>query len=148
MDCMILLEHFKEVYATGNAPFILDAEAGEALKNYSFPGNVRELRNICIRLCAKYAGRKVGVDALMEELETSFPAPGSGEIQDVEAVERDLSSRGFRLDETIDQWERRYITAALRISGGNLSKAARILGVNRTTLYSRVQRLSIQLDDN
>ena len=147
-DYMILLEHFKEVYATGNAPFILDAEAGKALQNYSFPGNVRELRNICIRLCAKYAGRKVGVDALMEELETSFPAPGLGDMQNMEEVERDLSSTGFRLDETINQWERRYITAALRISGGNLSKAARILGVNRTTLYSRIQRLSIQLEDN
>jgi DNA-binding NtrC family response regulator len=147
-DCMILLEHFKEVYATGNAPFVLDAEAVKALQNYSFPGNVRELRNICIRLCAKYPGRKVNVAALMEELETSFQTPGASDMQDLEAVERDLSNKGFRLDDTISEWERRYITTALRISGGNLSKAARILGVNRTTLYSRVQRLSIQLEDN
>ena len=145
---MILLEHFKEVYAGGNAPFILEAEAVKALQNYSFPGNVRELRNICIRLCAKYPGRKVSEAALMEELETSFHAPGQADMQDMEAVERDLSNKGFRLDDIISQWERRYINAALRISGGNLSKAARILGINRTTLYSRVQRLSIELEDD
>ena len=148
LDCMILLEHFKAVYATGNASFVLDAEAAKALQNYSFPGNVRELRNICIRLCAKYPGKSIGVEALLEELETSIPAPAQGDLQDMEAVERDLLNKRFRLDETINQWERRYITAALTMSGGNLSKAARMLGVNRTTLYSRVQRLSIDLEDN
>ncbi|EDN65076.1 hypothetical protein BGP_6252 [Beggiatoa sp. PS] len=40
------------------------------------------------------------------------------------------------------EWERRYINAALKISQGNLSQAARILGINRTTLYSKMQRLS------
>ena len=146
-DCMILLEHFRGVYASNSAPFILDADASRALQNYAFPGNVRELRNICIRLCAKYPGKNVGVEALMEELETAIPTPAV-DPQDLGAVERELAQKDFRLDETINQWERRYITAALKLSGGNLSKAARILGINRTTLYSRVQRLSIQLEDN
>ena len=39
--------------------------------------------------------------------------------------------------------ERQYIETALRLGGGNLSKAARLLGVNRTTLYSRLARLSL-----
>lgn len=147
-DCMILLEHFKGVYATGNAPFELDKNARKALQNYTFPGNVRELRNICIRLCAKYPGKTVGLEALLEELETGFTTTTQMDANEMEAVEQDLLDKGFRLDETINQWERRYISAALRMCSGNLSKAARMLGVNRTTLYSRIQRLSIATDDN
>ena len=147
-DCMILLEYFKGVYATGNVPFELDEQARTALQNYTFPGNVRELRNICIRLCAKYPGKTVGLEALLEELETGFTATAQMDSNEMEAVEHDLLNKGFRLDETINQWERRYISAALRMCGGNLSKAARMLGVNRTTLYSRIQRLSIAVDGN
>jgi len=46
------------------------------------------------------------------------------------------------LDDVLLQWERRYIDAALTQSQGNLSQAARILGINRTTLYSKMQRLN------
>ena len=53
-----------------------------------------------------------------------------------------LRAEGFRLDQVLDSWEQRYIDAALRMSDGNLSEAARVLGVNRTTLYSKIQRLS------
>jgi DNA-binding NtrC family response regulator len=47
------------------------------------------------------------------------------------------------LDDELVDLERRCITTALRMADGNLSKAARLLGVNRTTLYSRVARLGI-----
>ncbi|MBA3493006.1 MAG: helix-turn-helix domain-containing protein [Gammaproteobacteria bacterium] len=39
-------------------------------------------------------------------------------------------------------WERRYIDAALKLSHGNLSHAARLLSINRTTLYSRIERFN------
>jgi DNA-binding NtrC family response regulator len=56
---------------------------------------------------------------------------------------QELSDNSFQLDEVLGEREKRYILGAMRLSGGNLSKAARILGVNRTTLYSRMQRLDI-----
>jgi DNA-binding NtrC family response regulator len=40
---------------------------------------------------------------------------------------------------TLQQWERGYVEAALAITHGNLSQAARLLGIHRTTLYSRIQ---------
>jgi DNA-binding NtrC family response regulator len=65
-------------------------------------------------------------------------------MEDVDAVAaRELETRGFSLDAALENWERRYVNAAIKVSGGNLSKASRLLGVNRTTLYSRLQRLSI-----
>ena len=47
-------------------------------------------------------------------------------------------SRGIQLDQMLQSLERGYIEAALRLTRGNVSQAARLLGVNRTTLYSRM----------
>lgn len=57
-----------------------------------------------------------------------------------------LHTESFRLDEKLDEWEKRYIIVALSNSNGNLSRAARMLGINRTTLYSKIQRLNIDVD--
>jgi DNA-binding protein Fis len=43
------------------------------------------------------------------------------------------------LDQVLKQWEKAYVDAAMRITHGNLSQAAKLLGINRTTLYSRIQ---------
>lgn len=143
-DCLLMVGHFKQVYQIGNNPFTLDQEAEDYLAKYSFPGNVRELRNIVIRLSAKHAGKRVGIAELQNELETTIAPDLREDAGDQEAsLERELTGRAFRLDDTLLEWERRYILAALRLSGNNLSKAARLLGVNRTTLYSRIQRLAL-----
>ena len=147
-DCLLMLDHFKQVYRIGNAPFTFDQEAEDYLVRYAFPGNVRELRNIVIRLSAKYAGRKVGLPELQNELETSITQKlpeSTGALE--ESLERELTGKAFCLDDTLEEWESRYIRTALRLSGNNLSKAARLLGVNRTTLYSRIQRLSIDVPE-
>ena len=64
-------------------------------------------------------------------------APGEGDViaQAVRHLER---SRGIELDQLLQSLERGYIEAALRITRGNVSQAAKLLGVNRTTLYSRM----------
>ena len=49
-----------------------------------------------------------------------------------------IGASSFNLDETLKAWERGYIEAALRLTRGNVSQAAKLLGVNRTTLYSRM----------
>jgi DNA-binding NtrC family response regulator len=142
-DCLDLLEHFRRLYAGTVAPFSLEDDAQARLARYLFPGNVRELRNIVIRLAAKYPGQRVSAQALEGEVESDVvaPAPGEGEAAD-DRVEQQLRASGFRLDGVLAEWERRYINAALRLAQGNLSQAARLLGVNRTTLYSRMQRLN------
>ena len=45
----------------------------------------------------------------------------------------------FNLDATLRQWEKAYVEAALNMTHGNLSQASKLLGINRTTLYSRMQ---------
>ncbi|MGI9334131.1 MAG: sigma-54-dependent transcriptional regulator [Gammaproteobacteria bacterium] len=137
-DCMLLLEHFKRLYAPQITPFRLSKSAEQRWLSYTFPGNVRELRNIVIRLGAKYPGQEVGLTELEAELDSRSEVDENTIAQ--------LSGGGFRLDEILSDWEQRYIDAALRLSEGNLSEAARLLGVNRTTLYSKIQRLSSAKD--
>jgi DNA-binding NtrC family response regulator len=57
----------------------------------------------------------------------------------VEQAQRQLErAASFSLDDTLKAWERAYIEAALRLTRGNVSQAAKLLGINRTTLYSRM----------
>jgi DNA-binding NtrC family response regulator len=143
-DKLLLLEHFRRFYAeqSGVQPFSLDEAAERRWLAYAFPGNVRELRNIVIRLTVKQAGRLLTTEDLEPEfdVETGAPsedAPGEGDV--IAQAERHLErSRGIQLDQMLQSLERGYIEAALRITRGNVSQAAKLLGVNRTTLYSRM----------
>jgi two-component system nitrogen regulation response regulator GlnG len=143
-DKLLLLEHFRRFYAEQSAvqPFSLDDAAERRWLAYAFPGNVRELRNIVIRLTTKHAGRRLSAAELEPEFDLASEAPqdaAPGEGDMLEQALRHLErSRGVHLDEMLQSLERGYIEAALRLTRGNVSQAAKMLGVNRTTLYSRM----------
>jgi DNA-binding NtrC family response regulator len=146
-DRVLLLEHFRKFYADQArlAPFSLDDSGLRAWREYRFPGNVRELRNIVIRLTTKHAGQRLSSAEVEPELDSesdpqlsqALPAD-SGDL--VEQARRQLEKdRGFNLDNVLKAWEQGYIEAAMKITRGNVSQAAKLLGINRTTLYSRME---------
>ena len=144
-DWRTLLAHFIALYQGTIEPFQLAPAAADLLAGYAFPGNVRELRNIVVRLGTKFGGRLVEVGDLAPELEPTVRLARANEITAPEAgaVAARLASPGFRLEAEVATFERHLITAALSAAHGNLSRAARLLGVNRTTLYSKLARLGM-----
>ena len=148
-DSLILLEHFNTFYAreTSQESFKLDSKAQSRWLSYHFPGNVRELRNIIIRLIAKYAGQTVNEVQLSAELDLSrqnevdgngTPISNNGDLSSY-ALQHLQNEANVSLDQVLKSWEKAYVDAAMRITHGNLSQAAKMLGINRTTLYSRIQ---------
>jgi transcriptional regulator with GAF, ATPase, and Fis domain len=146
-DKHLLRDHFIEFYTKqiDKTPFKLDAKAEVRWLEYDFPGNVRELRNIVIRLIAKYSGKTVKENELIAEFDLSeqastadafnFNDDASMTAQAQKHLQRQVN---VSLDAVLKSWERAYIDAAMKMTHGNLSQAAKLLNVNRTTLYSRM----------
>jgi DNA-binding NtrC family response regulator len=153
-DKFRLLDHFRLLYAerAGTQPFELDEGARARWLAYPFPGNVRELRNIVIRLGTKFSGYPVGVEDLEAELAPGEPtaradANGTGGLAAARAA---LSSgQAFSLESALKAVEATYLDAAIEVAKGNMSQAAKLLGISRSTLYSRLEatgRSSAKLD--
>lgn len=151
-DKTLLLEHYSRFYADQAklSPFSLDESAEKLWYAYHFPGNVRELRNITIRLTTKYAGQRLSATELEPELDLesvpespTIPTGNSETIID-QAARQLERERGFNLDQVLRAWEQGYIEAAMKLTRGNVSQAAKLLGINRTTLYSRMDSLQKQ----
>jgi two-component system nitrogen regulation response regulator GlnG len=138
-DKLRLLDHYRDVYAakTASRPFELDGKARARWLAYSFPGNVRELKNIVIRLTTKYAGYTVGLAELEAELAPASEAARSDPVARARAEL--LSGAPFSLDATLRTVEQAYLDAALEIANGSMTQAARLLGVSRSTLYGRLE---------
>jgi len=104
----------------------LTSEALDVLLTCSWPGNIRELRNVIERAALMSDGNEIGPEAL--------PLMSSAEI--VESATRDQW--------TLDELESHYIRSVLRITKSNFSKAAEILGINRKTLLEKRRKYGIQ----
>jgi DNA-binding NtrC family response regulator len=151
-DRVLLLEHFSRFYADQAKlpPFTLDEGATKLWRDYHFPGNVRELRNIVIRLTTKYAGQRLAGDELEPELDitaqtaSEFGPPSDPDTLIEQAQAHLQRERSFNLDSMLKAWEQGYIEAAMKLTRGNVSQAAKLLGINRTTLYSRMESLQKQ----
>jgi DNA-binding NtrC family response regulator len=104
-------------------------EAMRALEAYPWPGNIRELRNVVFAvLAAKRAGDEILLSDLPRRVLRRTPEPSSGSIVDASAVEKAVGAGTFSLRREVDALEQAALRAALERAGGNVSRAARLLG--------------------
>jgi len=132
-DVPLLLEHF----GVGGP---VAADAVEALLLHDWPGNVRELRNVARRIAVGKPAR-VTVDSLPEQVRDRFVARRTGQGDPLDPSETDVEPLPTAATLTRDQ-----AIAALRASRGNVSHAARALGIGRKTLYRRIAEWGIEVD--
>ncbi|ABF40735.1 two component, sigma54 specific, transcriptional regulator, Fis family [Candidatus Koribacter versatilis Ellin345] len=132
-DIPVLLEHFAAQVCLQNGwkPVPFTAEAVEALQRYSWPGNVREMRNVVERLLLLAVAGEVDratVELALPEAQTATSDTGSGP----------LSSR-------VAQYEREVILAELQRQKHHITNTAKALGLERSHLYKKCQALGIDL---
>ena len=130
MDVLLLAHHFLEVYSErfGKEVTRITPEAAERLMSYDWPGNVRELENCVGRAVALSRGEKLDLADLSEPIR-SHRATRVPEA--VTAPEQFV---------TLAELEARYLRRVLDALEGNKSEAARILGIDRRTLYRRLAK--------
>ena len=129
-DVPLLVDHFNERFAKayGKKPKRFDADAIEAMQRYSWPGNVRELRNTIERVVIMHQNHRVGAKDL----------PAFGE------AEPPASSYRFpSFKEASDAYHREFIQRKLDEADGNVSRAAELMGIDRSHLYRRMKALGI-----
>ncbi len=130
-DVPLLVEHFNRNFSVpyGKTPKLFAGEAIEELQSYGWPGNVRELRNTIERVVIMHSGIKVAAGDL--------PAPGKEEAPVA-------SFRFPSFKEATDAYHREFIQRKLEEAEGNVSRAAELMGVDRSHLYRRMRTLGIQ----
>ena len=141
-DVPSLTSHFLNLYAEENGfrPKTMTPEAIDVLCRYEWPGNVRELKNLVERISIM-----VTRDDIREE-----DLPGLKGPTIVRHEETDGASAPYRLDqgktlkEVKETVEKAYIADALGNSGWNVTKAAKVLGIERTNLHKKIKYYEIE----
>jgi transcriptional regulator with PAS, ATPase and Fis domain len=136
-DVAMLSRHFmKEFSRKFQKGFTeLAPDATRYLEAYPWPGNVRELRNLIERVVLLEEGERLEADHLPPEMLGRRSAPGPAAA----AAMRDVLALP-----TLAQIEMEHINEVLRLTSGNKSRAARILGISRQGLIEKLRRLRIE----
>jgi two-component system response regulator HydG len=127
-DIPLLAQYFLDRFCLANnrPPMGFTPEAMQALKQYLWPGNIRELENVVERAAALCSGASIGVDDLPEELRQQSRG------------EEDIV---FKVGASLEEIERLAIRQTLRKTGGDKELTARILGIGLATLYRRLKEM-------
>jgi DNA-binding NtrC family response regulator len=128
-DLPLLVRHFIEQFAVQYRKTIqgLTPRAELVLEHYTWPGNIRELENVLGEACMLAESERIDV----RDLPAHIRNPASGDTDEIDGELDQAASELLPLTEV----HRRYALRVLARVGGNKLRAAKILGINRATLY-------------
>lgn len=144
-DILPLAQHFIRKYNAENGREIgenLSPEVLSLLENYYYPGNVRELENIIERAVVIAPTDEITVECLRPEVRNPELAREMVKMSEGVSRETDIS-RGVNFYDEVRRFETDLIHRALEQTGGHQSRAARLLGLNATTLNSKIKNYNI-----
>jgi two-component system, NtrC family, response regulator HydG len=130
-DIVLLVNHFLKKVAQKNRSSVkeIDKEGINLLMNYSFPGNIRELENLIERLFVISRTENIDSTLIASHLSTGLTANG------------DYST--LPLDEALYSFEKNIIMQALKKSDGVKNRAAKLLGINTSALYYKLEKFKL-----
>ncbi|MCU1288803.1 MAG: response regulator with CheY-like receiver, AAA-type ATPase, and DNA-binding domain [Acidobacteria bacterium] len=144
-DVLPLTQHFIRKYNAENGRDVsenLSPEVLSLLENYYYPGNVRELENIIERAVVIAPTDEITIECLRPEVRN--PELLGQIMKDSEGSSADIDlSRGVNFYDEVRRFEIDLIRRALDQTGGHQSRAARLLGLNATTLNSKIKTYNI-----
>jgi len=126
--------------------------AKEMLSGYPWPGNVRELANSLQKALIFSRGCPIGPEDIAHAIGNEAPAGNAGAEPPNEAVRQwirnSLAAEGAQIifDAFMDQFASIVISEALNLTGGNRTRAARLLGLSRPTLLSRIDKYRLKIE--
>lgn len=133
-----MLERLSRQY--GREALSLSPEAQEAIRSHRWPGNVRELINVLQRAALMASGDEIGESELGIGGASGQAKPAAMEGATADTIRFDFGSG----DCTAENVERALIVQALEHTGGNVSKASRLLGMQRSSLRYRIDRFGLE----
>ncbi len=150
-DIPALARHFLESAARelGVDAKTLTPEAAARIEAYAWPGNVRQLENICRRVTVMAPAREIHPEDLPEEINgETVPAGGSVEWERLLAQWTEQKLREGEvgvLNDAVPRFERVVIETALKVTSGRRQDGARLLGWGRNTLTRKINELGLDL---
>lgn len=143
-DIPLLARHFMERTAevSGQQPRPIGEDAMAALQAYDWPGNVRELRNAIERLLIMAPGdpgAPIKADMLPSEIVATSPNPRNWE--------KNSQIMGLPLREAREVFEREYLHSQVTRFGGNISRTATFVGMERSALHRKLKSLGIRNEE-
>lgn len=146
-DIELLVNHFLQRSSSKMNQSVngISNQAMELLTRYNWPGNVRELEHVIERACVLCSGSSISRDDLPKEIINYQPAAQQTPIFEAEPIFSEQHQPFGVPVPPENSMENRIIKAMLK-TGGNKAKAARILGIDRSTLYRKIRELHIDLN--
>jgi DNA-binding NtrC family response regulator len=135
-DIMPLAEFFLDGFSKdANRPSLsLSEESRRRLNTHGWPGNVRELRNLMERVAFLSSGESVEPEDLAFIL-----SPRAGSDIDIGVA--------LALPQATNRFQEEYILRAVKRAAGNMSEAARMLGLHRSNLYRKMKQLGMEVPE-